>query len=405
MSSNHVVDRIRRFNLGRDPERLQLKYHAMRADVFAFFRGTCHLFHEDWPAVSSLEDAPPAWICGDLHFENFGSYKGDNQLTYFDINDFDEGALAPCSRDLVRFLVSVLAGADALALSEAEALGLCRLFLGAYAEALKAGKALRVERSVATGMVRDLLAGLKDSSRVAYYAGRIRIKKGLRLLRVDGKRTLEVTEEQRARVIRFMNEFAATQPDPKFFRVLDVGRRVAGVGSLGVERYILLVEGKGSPVGNYLLDLKHAPIPAIRPFLKASQPAWANEAERVIAVQRRAQAVAPSFLFPMAMDDRAYVLRELLPSQDRIRLELWDGKLRRLEGVMGTMGQVVAWSHLRSGGRQGSAVADAWIEFGHRTDWPPILIDYAITYGKQVRRDWEAFGAAFDSGLLAPSSS
>ncbi len=401
MSSSHVVDRVRRFNHGRDPERLQLKYQAMRANVFAFFRGTCHLFHEDWPAGSSLDDVPPAWICGDLHLENFGSYKGDNQLTYFDMNDFDEGALAPCSRDLTRFLVSVLAAADTLGLSEADALGLCRIFIGAYSNALKTGKALWVERSVATGMVRDLLAGLKDSSRVAYYAGRIRVKKGQRLLRIDGKRALKVSDERRAWVTRFMDEFAAKQPEPDFFRVLDVGRRVAGVGSLGVERYLVLVEGKGSPVGNYLLDLKHAPIPAIRQFLKLPQPVWANEAERVIAVQRRVQAVAPPFLFSMVMNGRSYVLRELLPSQDRIRLELWDGKLRRLEGVMETMGQVVAWSHLRSGGRQGSAIADAWVGFGHRVDWQAALLDYATTYCKQVGRDWEAFGAAFDDGLLA----
>ncbi len=46
--------------------------------------------------------------------ENFGSYKGDNRQVYFDINDFDEGALAPASWDLVRLLASIQCGADAL---------------------------------------------------------------------------------------------------------------------------------------------------------------------------------------------------------------------------------------------------------------------------------------------------
>jgi len=41
-----------------------------------------------------------------------------------------------------------------------------------------------------------------------------------------------------------------------------VARRIAGTGSLGVERYVLLIEGKGSPDGNYLLDLKQA-LPAV----------------------------------------------------------------------------------------------------------------------------------------------
>src|SRR5438093_6176641 len=49
---------ILRFNEGRDPERLDMKYEAMRQSPFAFFRGTCHLFWEDWPRDSPLDSAP-----------------------------------------------------------------------------------------------------------------------------------------------------------------------------------------------------------------------------------------------------------------------------------------------------------------------------------------------------------
>src|SRR6185437_14141187 len=90
-----IVSRIRRFNADREPERLALKYAAMRRDPFAFFRGTAHLFYADWPRPSPLDATPLTWACGDLHLENFGSYKGHNGLAYFDINDFDEAALAP----------------------------------------------------------------------------------------------------------------------------------------------------------------------------------------------------------------------------------------------------------------------------------------------------------------------
>jgi len=61
---------ILRFNEGRDPERLDMKYEAMRQSPFAFFRGKCHLFWEDWPRDSPLNSAPVIWVCGDLHFEN-----------------------------------------------------------------------------------------------------------------------------------------------------------------------------------------------------------------------------------------------------------------------------------------------------------------------------------------------
>src|SRR5258708_8490882 len=87
---------IRRYNTGREPERLTLKYLAMSQSPFAFFRGTAHVLWEDArAAASSLPDGPAAWGCGDLHLENFGSYRGANRLAYFDMNDFDDAALGP----------------------------------------------------------------------------------------------------------------------------------------------------------------------------------------------------------------------------------------------------------------------------------------------------------------------
>ncbi len=44
-------------------------------------------FYEDLQDVP-LPQSPNTWICGDLHLENFGSYKANNKLVYFDLNDF-----------------------------------------------------------------------------------------------------------------------------------------------------------------------------------------------------------------------------------------------------------------------------------------------------------------------------
>jgi uncharacterized protein (DUF2252 family) len=67
------LESIAKFNRGRDPERLARKYKAMQANALAFFRGTCHLFCTDWPHAGMLDAGPPAWVCGDLHVENFGT--------------------------------------------------------------------------------------------------------------------------------------------------------------------------------------------------------------------------------------------------------------------------------------------------------------------------------------------
>ena len=163
MTSRTIRERIDAYNGGRDPARLARKYSAMRTDPFVFFRGSAHLFWEDWARdAGPLADAPAAWACGDLHLENFASFRGDNGLVYFDLNDFDEAALAPAIADVTRLLTSTHLAARSLRLSGTDATQLCDVFLDAYIAALMDGKARWVERATATGMVRDLLRSAQD---------------------------------------------------------------------------------------------------------------------------------------------------------------------------------------------------------------------------------------------------
>jgi uncharacterized protein (DUF2252 family) len=136
MKDRDVAAAVQRFNAGRDPDRLERKFTGMRESPFAFFRATAHLFYDDLPAASVLDDAPPAWISGDLHLENFGSYRGDNGLAYFDLNDFDEGALASPVLEVTRFLTSVFLAAHTLGLGSSDASSLSETFLAAYGAAL-----------------------------------------------------------------------------------------------------------------------------------------------------------------------------------------------------------------------------------------------------------------------------
>lgn len=398
----NVVDRIKLFNAGRDPERLALKYRAIADNPFSFLRGTCHLFYEDLPNGCILDDAPAAWVCGDLHLENLGSYKGDNRLTYFDLNDFDEAILAPAHWELARFLVSIFIASESLNVLPTEAVALCHTFLDAYTAALSVGTARWVERATANGMVRDLLQVLRKRSRSSLLDSRTDMRNGKRKLRLDGKKALPVDAETRKKILDFMEEFATQDSHPEFFKVIDIARRIAGTGSLGIERYVILVRGRGGIEGNFLLDLKHETPSALTPYVRLRQPAWKTEAERVVSVQRRVQAVPPAFLSAATIGERSYVLKELLPSQDRLVLEHWNGKLKRLEGVMQTMGQVVAWGQLRSGGRQGSASADDWIDFGRSApSWRNGLLDYAQTYAQKVSKDWKEFAKEYRSGCVA----
>ena len=394
-----VVQRILAFNNGRDPQRLHLKYRAMRASAFAFFRGSAHLFYDRLPR-NGIFRSPLVWSCGDLHLENFGSFKADNRLVYFDINDFDEAALAPASWDLVRMVSSLRVAADNVTVRKSEAEGLCSLFVESYATALGLGKGYWVERDTAEGLVRSLLEGLKTRRRADFLNSRTQMKGKVRRLRTDGIKALSPSNEQRVLVEAFMAGFALTQPEPDFYEVLDVARRIAGIGSLGVDRYAILVTGKGSPDGNYLLDLKEAMPSVLASRVAARQPQWPTEAHRVVTVQRRLQAVSPAFLQPVLLAESSYVLRALQPSEDRVTLDAATQGRGALEQTMQTLARMLAWAQLRSSGREGSATADELVDFGRRAKWRQKLLDASLACADQVLRDAQVFNAAYDTGAF-----
>jgi uncharacterized protein (DUF2252 family) len=388
-----VVQRIDRFNLGRDPELLARKYEAMRNSPFAFLRATAHLFYEDLPKHPLLRSAPPAWLCGDLHLENIGTYKGDNRLVYFDVNDFDEAALGPCTWDALRCAISILVGTEALGIDRAGRKALCRGFIDSYGDALASGKARWVERESSDGMVLALIESVRLRKRKGFLDKRTVLAGGKRSIRIDGKKALPISAERRKKVMRFMEQFAKQQPDPKFFRPIDVARRIAGLGSLGLERYVVLVRGKGSPDGNYLIDLKHQPAPANQQRLIQKQPRWGSDAERVAEVQRRCQAISPAFLHAVKIDGRPFLMKGLQPTADKILLANWGGKTRNLEHLFRTHGHVLAWAQLRSSGREGSAIADDLIGFGAPDKWRGELLELARSGAAKVFEDWAGFRA------------
>src|SRR5579883_511161 len=388
-----VVERIQQFNQNRNPKLLILKYQTMRQNAFAFLRGTCHLFYEDLPANWPLNAAPPVWICGDLHLENFGSYKGSDRLVYFDINDFDEAVLAPCTWDLARLLTSILVAAQTLDIDPTDAQALCQNFLTAYTKVLAKGQVGMVNRDTSTGLVKELLDRLKQRKRKDFLAKRT-VKVGkTRQLQLSDKATA-IPPAQRDKICAIVKTWAAQQPKPKFFQVLDVAYRIAGTGSLGLERYILLVEGEGSPNHNYLLDLKVGCSSSLEPYLTLPQPQWNTQAERIVTVQQRVQWTPPALLDTVILDGQAYVLRELQPMDDKVNLIQWNGKLGRLRKVIETMAAITAWGQLLSGGRQGSAIADDLIAFSQDIAWHKPLLDYVQAYAAHVEADYQLFRKA-----------
>ena len=361
-------------NRGRNPALLPLKWGKMRGSVFGFFRGTAHLFYQGWARLSP-GGSPLAWICGDAHPENLGSFRGDNHVPYFDLNDFDECCLAPVDWEVGRALAAlqVLRKPD-----------MARLFLSAYALALQGGKPRHIEPEVAEGPVAELLNKVQRRSRRGFLAkwvagGKLRIRPG-HSFALDG--------DAKARARRTFEAWARRQPDPSFYRVLDVCGRIAGNGSLGLERYAVLVSGRRLP---FILDMKAAAPAAPLAFLRVGQPAWPSDAERVASVQHFMQYVPIARLSWIGTAPVSFIVHALQPADDRI--DVVSLSESEEEEFVRQWARLVASAHLRSAGWKGSADLDALIGFGQSLDGGARhrLLAAARESASGQRRAWSEF--------------
>lgn len=400
MPAPDVGAQLTAWNRGRDARLLARKFAIMRTGPFPFLRGSCPLFYHMWPPTPVLDSAPVAWISGDLHVENFGSFKGDNRLTYFDLNDFDEAALAPATWDTAHLLTSILAGASAIGLSAPDAEALARVALQAYAAELRRAKPRWIERQTARGIVRKLLAQTGRRTRSELLDRYTRRNGQRRSLVRDNRRIWPITRDDRRYVKEIVGALAKASPEPPFFRVLDIARRAAGNGALGVRRYVALVEGRGSPNRNALIDIKQELPSAVAPFSPVAQPVWRSDGERVSSVQHRAQAVSPALLRSVEKAGASFVIHELQPVADRMTLGEWADKPRKLRGAVEVFARLAAWAQVRTAGWRGAASVDAWLDFGARDDWQKPLFQRAREGAAQNASAYAAFSALYDGGAF-----
>src|ERR1700761_4412308 len=174
---NEPTKRIIAFNESRIPKMRPLKYRLMLENPFRFFRGTCHLFYEDLVAAGELPAGPLGWICGDLHLENFGSYRSDNNQVYFDLNDFDEAILAPVTWEVVRLVTSIFVGFESLGIEQRRAEKMAKLYLKSYAATLATGKPDYVEAAMARGIICDFLSGVAKRKQRIILAKKANLRK------------------------------------------------------------------------------------------------------------------------------------------------------------------------------------------------------------------------------------
>ena len=180
--------------------------------------------------------------------------------------------------------------------------------------------------------------------------------------------------------------------------ITDVVFRLAGTGSLGLERYELLLLSSNKVGEKYiLLDMKQAAPSALAARIHLPQPEFLTAASRVAELQRRMQNRPPALLSSTVFKGQSYIIQEMQPEKDSINFKLLKDRYRDMYQVVDDMGMLTASSQLRSAGRQGSANADALIALGHDETWQKPIADYARQYARQVKKDYAEFAAGRQS--------
>ena len=394
-----ILERIQAFNQTRNEALLDYKYKAMSENPFRFFRGTCHLFYEDLAKSDFVPDAPLSWICGDLHLENFGSFKSDNRQVYFDLNDFDEAILAPATLEILRMATSIFVAFDTLGIEIQKAEKMVALYLKTYANCLRNGKPDYIEPRTAKGIVCEFLSEANRQKQKAILRKRTRIEKKDLRINLKDSRHLKLKKELRQEIKEHMQTWLKLDEySPYNYTITDVVFRLAGTGSLALNRYELLLQSSNKVGEKYiLLDMKQATPSSLAAFVPTPQPAFLTHAGRVADLQRRMQNRPPALLSSTVFKGLSYIIQEMQPEKDSINFKLLKDRYRDMYQVVDNMGMLTASAQLRSSGRQGSANTDDLIAFGKDESWPEKVTNYARQYAAQVKNDYDEFVTGLES--------
>ena len=277
---------------------LELKHQRMAEDVFEFFRATYYRWAQVWQlSADSLTKAPEVLGIGDLHVENFGTWRDVEGRLIWGINDFDEATESPYTADLIRLAASahLAITTEKLAITRGD---VCDAILGGYVEALTKGPKAFVLAEDNLDLRRMAVARLKDPG--------IFWKKLAAVPNWKGK----VSGKARRAMMKLMPEQNLEG------RIL---HRIAGLGSLGRERFVTLSDWRGALIAREAKAL--APSAAVWAKIPGSTSRILYQ--KILDVSIRCKD-------PFVRLQDSWVVRRLAPDCSRIELsDLPEGKDER----------------------------------------------------------------------------
>jgi uncharacterized protein DUF2252 len=295
------------------PADLRLKHTLMKGSGFSFLRATFYRWMRVWPEVCpDLVTTPVLQAIGDLHVENFGTWRDSEGRLIWGINDFDEAYSLPFTNDLLRLAVSAKLAVKAEQLTIKPRAAYDAILTG-YTEGLESGGQPFVLsehhkwlRDIATNALRDPVVFWQNMEALPPVHG-------------------AVPQGVRAALDRLMPEAGLS------YRLR---RRVSGLGSLGRPRFVALAEWHGGKIAREAKAL----VP--------SACLWARDGHGVNTIMYQSMLEqAVRCRDPFVRMEGSWLLRRLSPYCSRIELTALPRK--RDEGkLLYAMGRETANVHL-----------------------------------------------------------
>jgi uncharacterized protein (DUF2252 family) len=418
-------------NVTREPDLVPVRHGRMMVSPFTFYRGAAKVMAAD------LKDTPTAGLdvqlCGDAHLSNFGVFASPERTLMFDLNDFDETLPGPFEYDVKRMAASFTIAARNNGFTNADARASTLASVTAYREAMAGFDQMptmgiwyaHLSGEDVIRAVNEAAVSLKGAvdKRLAKGAAKIaakaRTRDSMQALsklaeQVDGQYRIvsqppivvpardlidafgispEVIEHEIQELLR---AYRATLQDDRRrlleqFELVDVARKVVGVGSVGTRAYIVLLQGRDQQ-DPLFLQIKEATASVLEDHLPKSRY---EPGERVVQGQRMMQAASDIFLgWTKGIEENRYLYwRQLRDMKGSAIVEAMVPD--SLTFYARICGQTLARAHARSGDPIALAAY-----LGRKDRFDQAITDFSQRYADQNEQDYQAFTEAVRSGRL-----
>src|SRR4249920_1152358 len=411
----------------RVPELVPVRHGRMLVSAFTFYRGAPQ------PMAADLAATPASGLqvqlCGDAHLSNFGAFASPERRLVFDVNDFDETLPGPFEWDVKRLAASLaVAGRDNGFTAKARR----KIVLAAaegYRTAMRgfAGQPLLdvwyahldIEQAIGELQTQVKAKRFKEAGKLLAKAHTADSTQALGKLTTvaDGRRRIisdppvivpveEVFSDVQADAIygqlrTVLGKYRRTlQSDRRHlleqFTLVQVARKVVGVGSVGTRAWVLLMDACDG-VEPLFLQAKEAQPSVLAAYAGRSQ--YNNQGERVVAGQHLMQAQSDIFLGwtrvanPEDGVDRDFYVRQLKDWKFSVPIEMM------LPQGMTMYARLCGWTLARAHARSGDRVALA-AYLGGSAKFDQAIAEFAETYADQNELDYAALQAAVKEGKV-----